>query len=188
MTTRKRSGSGSKRQLKEKVVQIYELFFKGDDLSKNNPTFWDEFFLLKPKVSYLENEIMKLTPDQLTSLRGNLNLLFSQCIETLSHEHNIRVVYSMQTLCALVSSIYKKVTAESGFDVIHLLMGFQSAEEKMQQLLHHCHVFLTSKLNQKLIFSRVKIFILTTFNGIEFKILYMVCYHVFQWYKNCRFK
>jgi hypothetical protein len=28
MTSRKRSGSGSKRQLKEKVVQIYESFFK----------------------------------------------------------------------------------------------------------------------------------------------------------------
>lgn len=28
MASRKRSGSGSKRQLKEKIVQIYESFFK----------------------------------------------------------------------------------------------------------------------------------------------------------------
>lgn len=150
MTTRKRSGSGSKRQLKEKVVQIYESFFKGEDLSKNNPSFWDEFFLLKPKVAYLENEIQKLTSDQLGLVKDNLNILFAQCIDTLSHEHNIRVVYSMQTLCTLVSSVYKKATAESGFDVVNLLMGFQVAEEKMQQLLNHCIVFLTSDTSESL--------------------------------------
>ncbi|KAK5649909.1 hypothetical protein RI129_000938 [Pyrocoelia pectoralis] len=150
MTTRKRSGSGSKRQLKEKVVQIYELFFRGDDLSKNNPSFWDEFFLLKPKVAYLENEIQKLTPDQLGVVRDNFNLLFCQCIDTLNHDHNIRVVYAMQTLCGLVSSVYKKATAESGFDVIHLLMGFQVAEEKMQQLLNFCNAFLSGDTPESL--------------------------------------
>lgn len=150
MTTRKRSGSGSKRQLKEKVVQIYELFFRGDDLSKNNPSFWDEFFLLKPKVTYLENEIQKLTPDQLGVVRDNFNLLFCQCIDTLNHDHNIRVVYAMQTLCGLVSSVYKKATAESGFDVIHLLMGFQVAEEKMQQLLNFCNAFLSGDTPESL--------------------------------------
>lgn len=143
MTTRKRSGSGSKRQLKEKVVQIYELFFKGEDLAKANPSFWDEFFLLKPKVVYLEAEIQKITPEQFGSVRENINSLFIQCIETLGHEHNIRVVYSMQTLCALVHAVYRKTTAESGYDVISLLMGFEAAEENMQALLHHCHNFLT---------------------------------------------
>ncbi|KAF5276242.1 hypothetical protein FQR65_LT04047 [Abscondita terminalis] len=150
MTTRKRSGSGSKRQLKEKIVQIYELFFKGDDLSKNNPSFWDEFFLLKPKISYFENEIQKLTIDQLTLVKDNLNILFSQCIEALNHEHNIRVGYALQTLCALVSSIYKKTTAESGLDVINLLMGFQVADEKMQELLNHCNHFLTGDAPESL--------------------------------------
>ncbi|KAK4881781.1 hypothetical protein RN001_005100 [Aquatica leii] len=150
MTTRKRSGSGSKRQLKEKIVQIYELFFKGDDLSKNNPSFWDEFFLLKPKVAYFENEMQKLTPDQIILIKENLNVLFSQCVDTLNHEHNIRVGYALQTLCVLVSSIYKKATAESGLDVISLLMGFQVAEEKMQQLLKHCNDFLTGDAPESL--------------------------------------
>lgn len=142
MTTRKRSGSGSKRQLKEKVVQIYESFFRGEDLTKSNSSFWDEFFLLKPKVIQLETEIQKIPPEQLGTVKENINSLFIQCIETLGHEHNIRVVYAMQTLCALVHSVYKKATAESGYDVITLLMGFQNAEEKMQQLLSHCQEFL----------------------------------------------
>lgn len=147
MTTRKRSGSGSKRQLKEKVVQIYESFFKGEDLAKNNPSFWDEFFLLKPKVIQLETEIQKIPPDQLGIVKENINTLFIQCIETLGHEHNIRVVYAMQTLCALVHAVYKKTTAESGFDVIGLLVGFENAEEKMQQLLNHCQEFLTGDMH-----------------------------------------
>lgn len=145
MTTRKRSGSGSKRQLKEKVVQIYESYFKGEDLAKSNPSFWEEFFLLKPKVVQLEIEIQKITPEQLGTVKENINALFIQCIDTLGHEHNIRVVNAVQTLCALVHAVYKKVTAESGFDVIGLLMGFEVAEEKMQQLLNYCQSVLTGK-------------------------------------------
>ncbi|KAF5278623.1 hypothetical protein FQA39_LY00665 [Lamprigera yunnana] len=150
MTTRKRSGSGSKRQLKEKIVQIYELFFKGEDLSKNNAAFWDEFFLLKPKVAYFENEMQKLTPDQLSLIRENINVLFSECVDALNDDHNIRIGYALQTLCVLVSSVYKKATAESLFDVIHLLMGFQVAEEKMQQLLKNCNDFLTGDTAESL--------------------------------------
>lgn len=142
MTTRKRSGSGSKRQLKEKVVQIYESFFKGEDLSKSNPSFWDEFFLLKPKVLQLEAEVQKIPPEQLGAVKDNISCLFIQCIETLGHEQHIRVVYAMQTLCALVQAVYRKARAETGYDVVGLLMGFQEAEEKMQQLLNHCHSFL----------------------------------------------
>lgn len=143
MTTRKRSGSGSKRQLKEKVVQIYESFFRGEDLSKNNPSFWDEFFLLKPNITTIENEIKNLTNEQLLTVKDNINALFAQCIETLDHEHNIRIVYALQTLCALVNAIYKKIASENGFDVINILIGFDHAETKMSQLLNHCNEFLT---------------------------------------------
>lgn len=52
MAMRKRSGSGSKRQYREKILLIYESFFKGDEPTLTNPHFWDELFLLKPKVSH----------------------------------------------------------------------------------------------------------------------------------------
>ncbi|XP_066992007.1 armadillo-like helical domain-containing protein 3 isoform X2 [Anabrus simplex] len=143
MTSRKRSGSGSKRQLKEKVVQIYESFFKGEDPSLGNPNFWEELFLLKPKVPSLEAEIQKLSGEQLVALKENINILFKQCISTLGHEHHIRVVYALQTLCALIHSIYKKTSGEYGFDIINILMGFEMAEKLMQDLLDHCNNFLT---------------------------------------------
>lgn len=140
---RKRSGSGSKR-LKEKVVVIYESFFKGEDPQKSNPSFWDELFLLKPNIPSLENEIQSLNSEQLGITKENINTLFAKCLESLEHENNICVLQAMQTLCGLAHSVYKKTTADSsGFDVVNLLIGLESAEVKMQTLLGHCHTFLT---------------------------------------------
>lgn len=147
MGTRKRSGSGStKRQLKEKVVQIYESFFKGEDLEKTNPIFWDELFLLKPKVASLEGEIQKLSNEQLLLLKDSINSFFAHCVHTLGHEHHIRAAYALQTLCALVNAIYQRTAMENGFDVINILMGFDVAEERMQNLLTHINMFLVGKL------------------------------------------
>lgn len=84
MSSRKRSGSGSKRP-KEKVVYIYEMIFRTDfkEPTKSNPEFWHEFFLLQPNVESLENEITKLSCEQLIALKGNINSLFCRCIEML---------------------------------------------------------------------------------------------------------
>lgn len=82
MTSRKRSGSGSKRP-KEKVVYIYELLFRGEDPAKTNPEFWNEFFLLQPNVDSLEGEFSKLSGEQLVTIKENINLIFTQCIEML---------------------------------------------------------------------------------------------------------
>lgn len=84
MSSRKRSGSGSKRP-KEKVVYIYEMIFRTDfkEPTKANPEFWHEFFLLQPNVESLENEITKLSCEQLIALKGNINSLFCRCIEML---------------------------------------------------------------------------------------------------------
>lgn len=167
MTTRKRSGSGSKRQFKEKVVLIYESFFRGEEKPPVNvQSFWDEFFLLKPKAVSLEAEILRLTNEQLLGMKENINLLFAQCVETLGsnrnferfeqnififislgQEHHIRVVYALQTLCALTHAVYKKTSMESGFDVINILMGFSVAEERMTTLLDHINLFLTGNFN-----------------------------------------
>nr|XP_006812904.1 PREDICTED: uncharacterized protein LOC102809205 [Saccoglossus kowalevskii] len=64
-----RQGSGSKMALKEKIVQIYEAFFKGEDPSRENPNFWEELFLLKANVQYLESELEKLTPKELLAMK-----------------------------------------------------------------------------------------------------------------------
>ena len=54
MSVRKRSGSGGKRALKEKVVEVYEGLFRGEQVAVGNSNYWEEFFLLKPKMAVLE--------------------------------------------------------------------------------------------------------------------------------------
>jgi hypothetical protein len=49
-----------KKVLKEKVVQLYEGFFRGEQVAAGNANFWEEFFLIKPKMAALEAEIGSL--------------------------------------------------------------------------------------------------------------------------------
>lgn len=137
----KRSGSGSKRQLKEKIVQIYEeQIFGGEELVADDPNFWDEFFLLKPKQ--LNTVINKLTPEQLKGMKENINTLVFQCIEMLGQEHPLRLVNALQTLCAVLISMYQR-HQECNLNFIAILIGEENVNMKMQKLLEHCNHILS---------------------------------------------
>ncbi|ERL86513.1 armadillo-like helical domain-containing protein 3 [Dendroctonus ponderosae] len=145
MASRRRSGSGSKRQFKEKVVQIYETILKGEEIGPNNPLFWEEFFLLKPKLAVLEAEILKLSPEQLQLAKPNLNDLFAQCIAILADNASIRAAYGLQTLCGFLHTIFKKLgetQADNNVQAIEFLAGFDSYVANIQKLLDFCHLFL----------------------------------------------
>ncbi|XP_043268628.1 armadillo-like helical domain-containing protein 3 isoform X1 [Venturia canescens] len=146
MAMRKRSGSGSKRQHKGKLVPIYESFFRGEDLTLAHPNFWNELFLIKPMVPHIENEILRMNIEQLNASRENLNSLVSHCVDTLIDEHPFRVVYALQTLAAVVQSMYKKASqGDCGFNLIDILVGFDSVEKRMTTLMQHCNTFLTGE-------------------------------------------
>ncbi|XP_011684942.1 PREDICTED: UPF0668 protein C10orf76 homolog isoform X2 [Wasmannia auropunctata] len=144
MAMRKRSGSGAKRQHKCKLVPIYESFFKGEDLTLAHPNFWNELFLIKPMVPHIENEILHMTAEQLNASKENLNALVCHCVDTLVDEHPFRIVYALQTLAAVIQSMYKKANqGDYGFNLIDILVGFDSAEQRMTTLMQHCNNFLT---------------------------------------------
>lgn len=108
MSSRKRSGSGSKRP-KEKVVFIYEMIFRPDfeDPSNANVEFWQEFFLLQPNIESLEYEITKLSCEQLIALKTNFNLLFCHCIEMLDSGYYFVLIFIFSSLFhAKYSEIY----------------------------------------------------------------------------------
>lgn len=137
-----RKGSSNKIALKEKIVQIYEAFFQGEDPSTGNANFWDEFFLLKVNGTFIEAECEKLSGEGLLALKDNFNLLFDRAVAALREDKPIRVVNALLTLCALVRGIYKKNLKDYGFDVINILIGFDSAETVLQSLFESLNRYL----------------------------------------------
>ena len=68
--------------------------------------------------------------------------LFHECVTHLSHHHQIRVVYALQTLVGVVRAVYKKCVQLSGFDLVNFLIGFDRAEQEMSILVSRVTKFL----------------------------------------------
>ncbi|XP_037282600.2 armadillo-like helical domain-containing protein 3 [Rhipicephalus microplus] len=140
----------SRQPLKEKFVQIYEGFFKGVDPSVNNQNFWDELFLLKVNVNFIQQQFDNLSGEDLVRLKDTINSLFYHCVQALRSDHRIRVVNALQTLCALIQGVYRKSHGDYGFDIINLLIGFDMAETTMQELIELIRGFLEGDYSHSL--------------------------------------
>ncbi|KOB63960.1 Uncharacterized protein OBRU01_24664, partial [Operophtera brumata] len=104
-------------------------------LTIDNPTFWDEFFLLKPKIPQLEAEIQKLSVEQLMNMKESINLFVAQCIEILGQEHHIS---------ALLMTMYQRASQDVNLNIKTILIGSDnSADAKMQKLFEHCTSILS---------------------------------------------
>uniref|UniRef100_A0A671RBZ8 Armadillo-like helical domain-containing protein n=1 Tax=Sinocyclocheilus anshuiensis TaxID=1608454 RepID=A0A671RBZ8_9TELE len=130
-----RRTSSSKKPLKEKVVLMYDEIFAKEDPTKNNPRFWDELFLMKVNLEYLEGKLESLDGDEVMKIKDNINSLFHHCVQALGEEHQIKVVNALQTLCALFRGVHQKNKSATGFDIINMLMGFDKAELRMKELM-----------------------------------------------------
>ncbi|CAL8269446.1 unnamed protein product [Gadus morhua 'NCC'] len=127
-----RRSSSSKKPLKEKVVLMYDEIFAKEDPSKHNPRFWDELFLMKVNLEYLESKLESVDGEEVQRIQDNINSLFHHCVQALGEEHQIKVVNALQTLCALFRGVHQKNKSSSGFDIINMLMGFDKAELRMK--------------------------------------------------------
>ena len=78
--------------------------------------------------------------------RSNVNRLFAECVDNLSSDHAIRVVYALQTLCGLVRAVTNAAgpaaagkkggkggggaaVAATGGELVGLLVGMEKAEQ-----------------------------------------------------------
>ncbi|XP_071828309.1 armadillo-like helical domain-containing protein 3 [Apostichopus japonicus] len=145
-----RQKSQSKMELKEKIIDIYDEFFKGKDPSRDNPNFWDEFFLLKANVKYIESELGNLSTEKLFKLKETINNIFYHSILCLKDEYPIRIINSLQTLCALVRGVCKGRLADHSFDIINILMGFDSAESLLQGMVQSLNTVLVGDFSVSL--------------------------------------
>uniref|UniRef100_A0A8C7IBM6 Armadillo like helical domain containing 3 n=1 Tax=Oncorhynchus kisutch TaxID=8019 RepID=A0A8C7IBM6_ONCKI len=130
-----RRTSSSKKPLKEKVVLMYDEIFAKEDPAKNNSRFWDELFLMKVNLEYLEAKLESLDGDEVMKIKDNINSLFHHCVQALAEEHQIKVVNALQTLCALFRGVHQKNKSASGFDIINMLVGFDKAELRMKDFM-----------------------------------------------------
>ena len=76
--------------------------------------------------------------------RSNLNRLFAECVDNLSSDHAIRVVYALQTLCGLVRAVMNAVGGKKGAKGggIGTSMGGELVGRvRHQQQIHSTHVF-----------------------------------------------
>uniref|UniRef100_A0A8C3H7M6 Armadillo like helical domain containing 3 n=1 Tax=Chrysemys picta bellii TaxID=8478 RepID=A0A8C3H7M6_CHRPI len=142
--------SASKKPLKEKVVLMYDEIFMTEDPSKCSPRFWEELFLMKVNLEYLESKLESLDGEELMKIKDNINCLFQHCIQALGEEHPIRVVNALQTLCALIRGVHQKNKSTSGFDIINMLMGFDKAELCMKNLMESLDSLLCAEGSESL--------------------------------------
>uniref|UniRef100_A0A0K8UXB6 UPF0668 protein C10orf76 n=1 Tax=Bactrocera latifrons TaxID=174628 RepID=A0A0K8UXB6_BACLA len=184
MTSRKRSGSGSSKRPKEKVVYIYELFFRGEDPTTESTEFWNEFFLLQPNVESLEAEITKLTYEQFIIVNKNLTLIFQKSIEMMETDHPKRLFNSLQTLCSLFYAMYKKSSTDSSFNCLNEIFGNERMDKSIRQLMNNCNQILLGEVAERARFMCLKLLliIVTGTDNISQNVLleYLTTYTLFD--------
>ncbi|XP_031430776.1 armadillo-like helical domain-containing protein 3 isoform X2 [Clupea harengus] len=129
---------------------MYDDIFARDDPAVTNPRFWDELFLMKVNLEYLEAKLESLDGDEVLKIKENINSLFHHCIQALGEEHQIRVVNALQTLCALFRGVHQKNKSATGFDIINMLMGFDKAELRMKDLMESLDSLLCGDSSESL--------------------------------------
>ncbi|CAG0901319.1 unnamed protein product [Darwinula stevensoni] len=121
---------------------------EGEDPSVGNANFWDEFFLLKPKLNNIELEMSKLSVEQLMALQPRLNLLLCRCHDTMSDDKSIRAVNAAQTFCGILKGIYAKTPLSE--QVLHFVFGLETSDAKFQSMIEQINIHLNGEFPQTL--------------------------------------
>ena len=91
-----RGKSNGKLALREKFVVIYEAFFQGQDVSKHNANFWEELFLLKVNIPFVEDRVGQAKVEELFRIQEVLNEIFRHALAALSSPSRIKVAHALE--------------------------------------------------------------------------------------------
>ncbi|KAF9112135.1 hypothetical protein BGX27_003948 [Mortierella sp. AM989] len=125
-----RPRTGQKMKLKEKFVEIYDVFLRGQDPAegKDPDVFWDELFLIKVNENYLSTSLRQINEDQLLAIKDRINSIFLHAVQAMRDPLPQRRLHAMQTLTIVLGEIFRKKFHNWSFDVIHLLTGLSHAD------------------------------------------------------------
>ncbi|KYQ94419.1 hypothetical protein DLAC_04715 [Tieghemostelium lacteum] len=132
---RREDSFGGRKALKEKFVEIYEALFNGEDPSQGQPQFWEQLFLIKVNIPFLERCIILTSEDHLLALKPNLNKIFTQSCLWLKDTSTLRLVHVIETLSILLKSIFRKKFNNFGFDILNILCGIENADQIITDLM-----------------------------------------------------
>ncbi|KAF9899048.1 hypothetical protein BX616_003335 [Lobosporangium transversale] len=141
-----RAQSGQKMKLKEKFVEIYDTFLRGQDPAqgKDPDVFWDELFLIKVNEEYLSTSLRQVSEDQLLAIKDRINSIFLHAVQTMRDPLPQRRLHAMQTLTIVLGEIFQKKFNNWSFDVIHLLTGLSHADLVFRTLIQGLNDILGS--------------------------------------------
>ncbi|KAG0254099.1 hypothetical protein BG011_005978 [Mortierella polycephala] len=142
-----RPQSGQKMKLKEKFVEIYDTFLRGQDPAQGRDPdiFWDELFLIKVNEEYLSTSLQQISEDQLLAIKDGINSIFLHAVEAMRDPLPQRRLHAMQTLTIVLGEIFRKKFNNWSFDVIHLLTGLSHADLVFRTLLEGLCTVLDSE-------------------------------------------
>ena len=80
------------------MIKITNDQSKGQNPAMNNNNFWDELFLLKVNVAFLERCIQLTGEEQLMLLKDRINDIVSHAVSTLQDSNTIRVKHALQVI------------------------------------------------------------------------------------------
>ncbi|KAI7817659.1 hypothetical protein BC939DRAFT_465180 [Gamsiella multidivaricata] len=141
-----RPQSGQKMKLKEKFVQIYDMFLRGQDPAQGRDpdVFWDELFLIKVNEEYLSSSLAQTSEDQLLAIKDGINGIFLHAVQAIRDPLPQRRLHAMQTLTIVLGEIFRKKFHNWSFDVIHLLTGLSHADLVFRTLIQGLSTILGS--------------------------------------------
>lgn len=64
----------------------------------------------------------------------------------LPTDHPKRLCNSLQTLCSLFYSIYRKSASDNSFDLLAEFFDYKTMDKWLKQLVEHCNQLLLGKL------------------------------------------
>jgi len=132
---RKEDNVGGRKALKEKFVEIFEAFFNDEDPSQGDPKFWEQLFLLKVNIPFLERCIILSSEDRLLVLKSRINTIFTQCCNWLKSSDATRLTHIIEIMSVLLKNIFRKKFSNFGFDVINILCGIDKADTVFPELI-----------------------------------------------------
>lgn len=137
-----------KRDLKEKIVQIYESLFKEDQSSlvvnvASNEAFWDEFFLLRANPKALLEIIDGLEDADLMRCKTVINLIFTKSVLMLDCDSYIRVANASVTLLTLSKRLL--IPSDNICNSLDILMGNTNLDVKINLLSNKLYALLVSE-------------------------------------------